>query len=560
MTNSDSKSILAFYLDDLHSKISSASSQDLVFRGLENKDWGLESSAYLRHANPPTHTDFIQYNCELIAKAKNANYQVKENNKLVDIELLAELRHYGAATALVDFTRDFLVALWFASRACKEKAIQENGKEVEILTDGKVIIVNKGDSEVFFQLTSEDKQNSLEEILKFETREKLVSPEIEPSDIDLPTSEISSHKKAKLWYWQPRYAINHRLSAQKGVFIFGQAKIDLAGIEYWEVIIPQKDKQAIRRELSNRHGINEDSLFNDLPGFAEVNDKNHKIQTKTASDYFKDAVQYRQRGEFEQVIQSLNKAIELDTNEAVYHFSSGTAKLDLNRYEDALESLTNAIELGPNNDLYYFFRGRSNQELNRYEDALRDFSKAIELKPKDPAYYYIRGLVNRELNRYEDALRDLSKAIELDSSIAGHYYSRGLAYQELNRYEDASRDFSKAIELDSSIAVYYYSRGLAYQELNRYEDASRDFSKAIELDPKKAIYHYSRGKIHQTLGNQEEVLKYFTKAIVLDPDKSFYYFFRGQVYRELGKLEDAQRDFDKANELDPNTSKPTSDS
>ena len=100
MTNSDSKSIIAIYLDKLHSIIPSVGSQDLVFRGLENKDWGLESTAILRYANPPTHSEFIQYNCDLIDRAKNANYHLKENNKLDEIELLAELRHYGAATTL----------------------------------------------------------------------------------------------------------------------------------------------------------------------------------------------------------------------------------------------------------------------------------------------------------------------------------------------------------------------------------------------------------------------------------------------------------------------------
>ena len=186
MTNSDSKSIVAFYLDELHSIIPSAGSQDIVFRGLENKDWGLESTAYLRHANPPAHSDFIQYNCELIARAKNANYHQKENNQLTEIELLAELRHYGAATALIDFTRDFLVALWFASGPHKKN---------EIETDGKVVIVNRADSEVFLQLTSEDKQSSLEEILKFKTREKQDTPETARSNVESSISEISDQGK-----------------------------------------------------------------------------------------------------------------------------------------------------------------------------------------------------------------------------------------------------------------------------------------------------------------------------------------------------------------------------
>ena len=513
MTNSDSKSIVAFYLDALHSIIPSAGSQDIVFRGLENKVWGLESTVYLRHANPPTHSDFIQYNCDLIARAKNANYHHKENNELTDIELLAELRHYGAATALFDFTRDFLVALWFASRPWKENDIQ---------TDGKVIIVNIGDSNVFLQLTSEDREKSLDKILNFKTREEQTTPDTARSEVDTSTLEISDQKNTKLWYWQPRFAINHRLSAQKGVFIFGKAAIDTADIQNWGVIISQEHKEAIHRELSDHFSINEDSLFNDLPGFAMVNDKAHKIQTRTADDYLENAVQHRQRGEFDHAIQSLDKAIELDQNKAVYHSFRGAVNYDLKSYEDALEDFTKAIGLNPDNAFYHYNRGRVNHDLGKHEDALKDFTKAIGLNPDYAVYHYFRGQVNRDLGKHEDALKD----------------------------------FTKAIGLNPDDAYYHYNRGRANHDLEKHEDALKDFTKAIGLHPDESFYHYMRGQVNRDLGKHEDALKDFTKAIGLDPDKSFYHYFRGEVNRDFGKHEDAQRDFDKAKELNLNSSDP----
>ena len=131
------------------------------------------------------------------------------------------------------------------------------------------------------------------------------------------------------------------------MFIFGKAAINTADIKYWEVIISQKDKEAIQRELSDHFGIDEDSLFNDLPGFAMVNDKTHEIQTRTASDYFQNAVQHRQRGEFEQAIKYIDKAIELDPDEAVHLSFRGLINRNLKRYEDALSDFIKASELDP---------------------------------------------------------------------------------------------------------------------------------------------------------------------------------------------------------------------
>lgn len=543
MTNGDYKSIVAFYLDKLHSIIPSAASKDFVFRGLENKDWGLESSTYRRYVNRPTHTDFIQYNCDLIARAKNANYHQKENNELKEIELLAELRHYGAATALIDFTRDFLVALWFASRPYKNS---------ETLTHGKVIIINIGNSEVFLQLTPEDKQKSLEAILKFKTRGDQDTPERARFDDGTITAEISDQKKATLWYWQPRFEINHRLSAQKGVFIFGKAAIDTADIEYWEVIISQKDKEAIHRELSDHFGIKEDSLFNDLPGFAMVNDIGHEIQSRSADDYYNEAVQHFQRGEFGLAITYIDKAIELCSGQAVHFYLRSQTNRELKRYEDALDDATKAIELDPIKAAHHFIRGQVNHDLNRTMDALKDFTMSIRLVLDKAFYYYSRGEVNFELDKYEDALRDFTKAIELDPNNASFCYAyRGLVYRDLGKNEDALRDFNKAIELDPHYAFFYCLRGLVHRDLEKHEDAVKDIDKAIELDPEKAAHYYSRGKIFRDLQRYDDALRDINRAIVLAPDITNHYSLRAQVNRDLGRHEDAQRDFDKVIQLKP---------
>jgi hypothetical protein len=58
---------------------------------------------------------------------------------LSDLELLLELQHYGAATGLVDFSRDFLIALWFAAHDNKGK-------------NGKVFVLNINDIDKFSEL------------------------------------------------------------------------------------------------------------------------------------------------------------------------------------------------------------------------------------------------------------------------------------------------------------------------------------------------------------------------------------------------------------------------
>lgn len=260
-----------------------------AFRGHADSKWKLESTAYRSHKPRLSWEKFITYNCDLVAEAKNANYHQKENKQLQDIEMLAELRHHSAATALIDFTRDFLVALWFA---CEPKGNSQEGK-IFVVDTG-----NPGNLGKFLRLTSQDKEKTLKEIFRFQ-----------PSDGQNDVAGAGTRpriKTPKLWYWEPRFEINHRLSSQKGVFIFGKDKIPCRG----EVKIPGNDKEAIREELSTWFGINEKSLFNDLPGFATLNDEIHRTTAKTWVDYLRAGNLYYQQGEEEKAIEQYDKSIE----------------------------------------------------------------------------------------------------------------------------------------------------------------------------------------------------------------------------------------------------------
>ena len=135
----------------------------LVFRGQENEKWLLESSAERRlKASLPSQEEitdpFLEYNENLIKKCRLKNYDKREQKQLYDLELLADLQHHGAATCLIDFTRNALVALWFACQKSDD-------------ADGKVFVVNIADQRTFLEITHKDikEAKSISDILQFKT-------------------------------------------------------------------------------------------------------------------------------------------------------------------------------------------------------------------------------------------------------------------------------------------------------------------------------------------------------------------------------------------------------
>lgn len=90
-------------------------SRELVWRGVRQAQWGLQSSLYralrdLKDGRPPTEDDLVRAERRTLRLARR-DWRFDGSPAL---ELFAHLQHYGAPTRLLDVTENPLAALWFA--------------------------------------------------------------------------------------------------------------------------------------------------------------------------------------------------------------------------------------------------------------------------------------------------------------------------------------------------------------------------------------------------------------------------------------------------------------
>ena len=246
-----------------------------LFRGVSKDSYEIEASAYRRlpEAQRNNPARLLQINQDLIEKARLLGHDQKNGQRLSDLELLAELQHFGAATCLIDFTRNALVALWMACQRSTTGAA--NGKVVAVRSDDYASIET-----VTPQLVTEE-------------------------DIDYFFRQ-DERRRYPLYQWQPKYQ-NNRIIAQQSVFIFGGAQIETET----ECVILESGKGDMLTSLEKVSGITEGSIYPDFDGFARLNAQNKPYVEPDPQDHLQRGHEVHQRSDLDDAIDHYDEVISL---------------------------------------------------------------------------------------------------------------------------------------------------------------------------------------------------------------------------------------------------------
>lgn len=413
-----------------------------AYRGQEEAQWELESSALRRLKE----AEFARI---LIASPRS------------DLELLAKLQHFGAATALLDFTWNQLVALWFACQPAKKKKIEkENEKETareaekdtEEETPGKVFAVNLNNQQNFLRIPYE--QTKEEKRL-----EKLLAPE----ESNLPL------------YWEP--IVNEtalaRIIGQSSVFVIGRPFIPTHAFQ--EIEIDADHKQLIRKELEENLGISDLTLYRDVHGFARTNGVDAPIRrTHNPERYLHQGNRLYQQKDYSAAIRYYDRCLEQCGDIGEICLLRANAKAAAGDHLGALEDYDKAEkykklfldDAAETNDrkkklrrTVYFNRGNSKALLEDFAGAATDFGAAKQFC--STPYWLVRTLFNRanmqaRLHQLAEALQDYEATIRLGGKGSdvpfGHaQYNMGNVLTMLGRLEDARKAFVESANLERCV-------------------------------------------------------------------------------------------------------------
>lgn len=324
---------------------------EYVFRGVPNETYGIQASAYRRpKKNYRDFDKFLKINKDLVDETKLGGYHERDGRQLEDLEILAELQHYGAATCLIDFSYSAQVALWFACEP-ESKTSQdcdcETSQDSENPLKGKVFAVHHRSSDDFEKIDSNDLTKKIDEFLQDE-------------------------ENSQLYHWQPRQQ-NNRIIAQQSVFLFGRYEFDA----YDECIIEGSSKREILIELEQISGITEAMLFPDFDGFARLRGVGVPYTQLSAYEYTDLAKEQFGIANYNEAIDYCDRAIDQDPNYAEACYWRGRAKQQQNQHTSAISDFDRCTNLDFHYVDAYYYRAESKFHLRLLGEARADLQDAL---------------------------------------------------------------------------------------------------------------------------------------------------------------------------------------
>lgn len=149
-----------------------------------------------------------------------------------------------------------------------------------------------------------------------------------------------------------------------------------------------------------------------------------------------------QRGEAEEALSSLERALALDPELIPARLEKARVLHDDARFEDVLETLRDEETVEA-----LYLAASALYELGEHEESGDVCARALALEEL-PELRHLEALLELSRAEPEKALAAANRSIELDPESAAGHHARGLSFTQLGRIEEADAAFARAAELD----------------------------------------------------------------------------------------------------------------
>ena len=269
--------------------------------------------------------DIPQAQKDMLEEAKTYIGKTDDIDEADNIGILTQLQHFGGKTNLIDFTEDYLIALFFACDGSHDKA-------------GRVILLKRA-SDNYTVETPRRTINRVEsqKSVFVESPRGFIQPDIVvtiPVDLKLPVLDyLRKYHKISI---EAIYNDMHGFIRRNAYMEF------LRGATYQD-----KAEKAETRERKDKHCEKAISHYTEAL----------KLKPNLWFVYNNRGLVYAAKGEFDTAMQDYNKALEMNPEFVEVYNNRGNAYANKGDFEAAIADYTKVLEVNPEYAEAYYNRG-----------------------------------------------------------------------------------------------------------------------------------------------------------------------------------------------------------
>lgn len=264
-------------------------------------------------------------------------------------------------------------------------------------------------------------------------------------------------------------------------------------------------------------------------------------------------VLFNQRGESENALSPMRRAVALAPGDAESHNNLGIILQKLDRLADAENSYRQALQINPDYVHALGNLGSAQQALGRLDEAIASYKRALELAPEYVKARSNLGSAYQDIGRLEDAVSCYLRVLEIDPRYVDALYNLGIAFHVLGKQDEAEAAFQYLLGIDPNHAETQYRLGNVFFDTGRIGEAETCYRNAVHVNPGHAGAYNNLGLVLESEGQLREAEECCRKALLINPAFAPAHSNLGIVLYAQGRLDEAESSYRQALRIDPDS-------
>lgn len=266
--------------------------------------------------------------------------------------------------------------------------------------------------------------------------------------------------------------------------------------------------------------------------------------------YFNRAQIYFKNEGYDEAIQDMAYAMQLDSTNIEYHHFLTDVYLQYPKSYQALLTMQRVVALHPQDVPSLQKLSHLHIIVQQYQEAMNTLDQALKVDPQNASTYFLRGLTLQEIGKEEEAIKAYRFSTELDADMIDAWIILGQLYQK-RADPTAIQFFENAVRVDTTNIFALHTKANYLQQIGATQKAINEYRKIILLDPGYSDAHFNTGLAYLELDSTRLAYKSFDFVVKTEPTNSQAYYYRGLTGELIGKLTRAKQDFEQTLNLDP---------